>query len=56
MRQLLHRKILLSTGEYAEVKFIYENEPHQPLVKVNNDHYYDLRKHTQIKIIELATR
>ncbi len=54
MRQLLHKQVQLSNGENAEIVFIHDNEPHQPLVKVTNEEYYDLRKHHSMRIQSLA--
>ena len=49
MRQNLHEKVRLSNGEEAQILFIHDNEPHQPLVKIQ-DEYFDLRKDPSLRI------
>ncbi|MEI5908087.1 HD domain-containing phosphohydrolase [Bacillus spongiae] len=53
MRQHLRQKVELNSGEVAEVMFIHQNEPDQPLIKVGTE-YIDLRKHTKLKIVKPA--
>jgi HD-GYP domain-containing protein (c-di-GMP phosphodiesterase class II) len=55
MRQNLHQRVMLSTEEEAEIVFIHDNEPHQPLVKVK-DQFIDLRKEPSIKIVNLMEK
>ncbi|MCH1626210.1 HD-GYP domain-containing protein [Ferdinandcohnia quinoae] len=55
MRQNLYEKVVLSNGDDAEVIFIHDNEPHQPLVKVQNE-YIDLRKDSSLKIVSLMQK
>lgn len=50
MRQQLHQEVVLSDGEMAEIVFIHESEPHQPLVKVL-DGYVDLRERGDLRIV-----
>ncbi|MBP2242006.1 HD-GYP domain-containing protein (c-di-GMP phosphodiesterase class II) [Cytobacillus eiseniae] len=52
MRQNISEKVMLSNGEEAEIVFIHENEPYQPLVKMNGE-YVDLRKESDIKLVHL---
>ena len=49
MRQNLHEKVILNNGEEAQILFIHDNEPHQPLIKIQ-DEYFDLRKSPSLKI------
>lgn len=49
MRQNLHEKVKLNNGEEAQILFIHDNEPHQPLVKIQ-DEYLDLRKDSSLRI------
>ncbi len=49
MRQNLHEKVRLNNGEEAQILFIHDNEPHQPLVKIQ-DGYFDLRKDSSLRI------
>ncbi len=51
MRQYLREEVLLSNGEVAEIVFIHENEPNQPLVRVG-DEYMDLRKVSKVEIVD----
>ncbi|WP_335870882.1 HD-GYP domain-containing protein [Bacillus sp. 2205SS5-2] len=51
MRQHLRQQVELDTGEIAEIIFIHENEPHQPLIKLNEE-FIDLRKHPTMKIVK----
>lgn len=44
MRQHLGEKIKLSNGKNGKLVFIHENEPHQPLVQMEDGSYIDLRK------------
>lgn len=53
MRQNLRQKVVLNDGVEAQIIFIHENEPHQPLIKIQ-DGYFDLRKDSSIKIVSLA--
>lgn len=53
MRQNLHEKVKLNTGEEAQILFIHDNEPHQPLIKLQ-DGYYDLRKNSSLRIESLV--
>jgi len=53
MRQNLHEKVTLNNGEEAQILFIHENEPHQPLIKIQ-DEYLDLRKSPSLRIESLA--
>lgn len=55
MRQNLFQKVVLTNGAEAEIIFIHDNEPHQPLVKVDNE-YLDLRKDSSIKIVDYLQR
>jgi HD-GYP domain-containing protein (c-di-GMP phosphodiesterase class II) len=50
MRKQLFNKVKLSTEQTAEIIFIHPNEPHLPLVRIDND-YLDLRKTASIKIV-----
>ncbi|MBP2242000.1 HD-GYP domain-containing protein (c-di-GMP phosphodiesterase class II) [Cytobacillus eiseniae] len=52
MRQNLHQYVTLSNGKEAQIIFIHENEPHQPLVKFQ-EVYIDLRKESSLKIVSL---
>lgn len=54
MRQHLHDYVILSNNEKAKIIFIHEHEPHQPLVKIDENDYIDLRKESTIKILNLA--
>lgn len=49
MRQNLHEKVKLSNGDEAQILFIHDNEPHQPLIKIE-DEYLDLRKNSALRI------
>lgn len=49
MRQNLHETVRLNNGEEAQILFIHDNEPHQPLVKIQ-DEYFDLRKDSSLRI------
>lgn len=51
MRQYLREEVRLSNGEVAEIVFIHENEPHQPLVRVGEE-YLDLRKVSRVEIVD----
>lgn len=53
MRQNLLQKVKLSNGEEAQIVFIHENEPYQPLVKVGEE-YMDLRRETGVRIESLV--
>ncbi|MFO1444452.1 HD domain-containing protein [Bacillus sp. Bva_UNVM-123] len=53
MRQNLLEKVTLNNGEEAQILFIHENEPHQPLIKIH-DEYFDLRKDSSIRIKGVA--
>lgn len=53
MRQNLLQKVMLSNGEEAEIVFIHENEPYQPLVKVGEE-YMDLRRESGVRIVSLV--
>ncbi|QOR66241.1 HD-GYP domain-containing protein [Cytobacillus suaedae] len=55
MRQYIREEVLLSNGEIAEIVFIHDNEPHQPLVRVGEE-YMDLRKVSKIDIVEFGNR
>jgi putative nucleotidyltransferase with HDIG domain len=50
MRQYIREEVRLSNGEIAEIVFIHENEPHQPLVRVGEE-YMDLRKVGKVEIV-----
>lgn len=50
MRQHLFEEVTLSNGQKAEIIFIHDNEPHQPLLKLENEEYIDLRKEFSLKI------
>lgn len=49
MRQTLHEKVKLNNGDEAQILFIHDNEPHQPLIKIE-DEYLDLRKNSALRI------
>lgn len=53
MRQILHEKVKLNNGEEAQILFIHANEPHQPLIKLQ-DEFLDLRKKSSLKIESLV--
>lgn len=53
MRQNLLQKVTLSNGEEAQIVFIHENEPYQPLVKVG-EKYVDLRRESGVRIVSLV--
>lgn len=53
MRQNLYRSVKLSNGEVAKIVFIHNNEPHQPLVKLGEDNYLDLRKEASLTILHI---
>lgn len=53
MRQTLHEKVKLNNGEEAQVLFIHANEPHQPLIKLQ-DKFLDLRKKSSLRIESLV--
>lgn len=53
MRQNLLQKVILSNGEKAQIVFIHENEPYQPLVKVGEE-YVDLRRESGLRIVSLV--
>ncbi|WP_075982940.1 HD-GYP domain-containing protein [Bacillus massilinigeriensis] len=53
MRQHLHQEVMLSNGKVGEIVFIHENEPHQPLVRVE-DEYFDLRERVSLRIVGVA--
>jgi HD-GYP domain-containing protein (c-di-GMP phosphodiesterase class II) len=52
MRQNLLQKVMLSNGEEAQIVFIHENEPYQPLVKVGEE-YMDLRRESGVRMVSL---
>lgn len=54
MRKQLFKKVKLSNDETAEIIFIHPNEPHLPLVRLENN-YIDLRKSSPLKITSLST-
>lgn len=49
MRQHLHQHVRLSNNEIAEIVFIHESEPHQPLVRVG-ERYVDLREDLSLRV------
>ncbi|MBE4907043.1 HD-GYP domain-containing protein [Bacillus luteolus] len=51
MRQYIREEVKLSNGEIAEIVFIHENEPHQPLVRISEE-YMDLRKASKLEIVD----
>ncbi len=51
MRKQLFKKVKLNTEQTAEIIFIHPNEPHLPLVRIEDD-YLDLRKSASTKIID----
>ncbi|KOP72023.1 hypothetical protein AMS60_22430 [Bacillus sp. FJAT-21945] len=53
MRQNLLQKVRLSDGKEAQIVFIHENEPYQPLVKVGEE-YVDLRREAGVRIESLV--
>ncbi|KAB7665781.1 HD-GYP domain-containing protein [Bacillus sp. B1-b2] len=53
MRKQLFQKVQLNNSQTAEIIFIHQNEPHLPLIRVD-DSYIDLRKEPSLKIIALA--
>lgn len=55
MRQNLHEQVVLTNGEEAQIIFIHENEPYQPLIRVQ-DEFFDLRKDSSLKIVDLADK
>ncbi|WP_102273808.1 HD-GYP domain-containing protein [Cytobacillus massiliigabonensis] len=52
MRQNLHQKVLLNNGKEAQIIFIHDNEPYQPLVKAEEE-YIDLRRDSSLRIVSL---
>ncbi len=55
LRKHVGEQVVLSDGSIAELVFIYENEPSQPLLYVNaNDTFVDLRKYHKLKIVDFA--
>lgn len=53
MRKQLFKKVHLNNDQKAEIIFIHQNEPHLPLIRID-DSYIDLRKEPSLKIIALA--
>ncbi|WP_070119538.1 HD-GYP domain-containing protein [Bacillus marinisedimentorum] len=51
MRQYLRKSVNLTNGSRGEVIFINYNEPHQPLVLLENGSVIDLRKNNHITIL-----
>ncbi|MFE8696519.1 HD-GYP domain-containing protein [Cytobacillus sp. FJAT-53684] len=49
MQQNLFQKVVLSNGEQAQIVFIHENEPYQPLVRMRNG-FVDLRRESSLRI------
>lgn len=55
MRQNLHEMATLTDGNDAEIVFIHEHEPHQPLIRIGEE-YIDLRKASDLRLVALAKR
>ncbi|WP_096156277.1 MULTISPECIES: HD-GYP domain-containing protein [Bacillus] len=47
-------EVVLNNGRFAEIIFIHSDEPHLPIIKMD-DHFIDLRKHKEIEILDFAT-
>lgn len=55
LRKYVGRKVLLSDESKGEIAFIFDNEPSQPLIYLKEtDHFIDLRKHHQLKIVNFG--
>ncbi|WP_078551457.1 HD-GYP domain-containing protein [Bacillus alkalicellulosilyticus] len=52
MRQHLYESVTLNNGEVAEIIFIHDDEPHKPLVRMN-EKYIDLRRDSSLTIATL---
>ncbi|WP_223703030.1 HD-GYP domain-containing protein [Sutcliffiella deserti] len=46
-------EVVLNNGKNAEIIFIHADEPHLPIIKID-DHFIDLRKHKDIEILDFA--
>ncbi|AST93839.1 MULTISPECIES: HD-GYP domain-containing protein [Sutcliffiella] len=46
-------EVLLNNGKHGEIIFIHHDEPHLPVIKVD-DHFIDLRKESQLEILDFA--
>ncbi|RXI99832.1 HD domain-containing protein [Anaerobacillus alkaliphilus] len=52
LRSQLGRKVLLNDGTKCEIVYIFEQEPSQPLLSIEDENsYLDLRKHHKLKIV-----
>lgn len=49
----LREVVILNNGQLAEIIFIHADEPHLPIIKVD-DHFIDLRKHKELEILDFA--
>jgi HD-GYP domain-containing protein (c-di-GMP phosphodiesterase class II) len=49
----IREEVLLNNGKLAEIIFIHADEPHLPIIKID-DHFIDLRKHKEIEILDFA--
>lgn len=45
--------VVLNSGQLAEIIFIHADEPHLPIIKVD-EQFIDLRKHKEIEIVDFA--
>ncbi|WP_110113453.1 HD-GYP domain-containing protein [Bacillus sp. CGMCC 1.16541] len=55
IRQFIGSEIELSDGRIGEIIFIHDNEPHKPLVKIE-DAYVDLRMFPSLQMVRLIER
>ncbi|MFE7063585.1 HD-GYP domain-containing protein [Sutcliffiella sp. NPDC057660] len=46
-------EVLLNNGKLGEIIFIHTDEPHLPIIKID-DHFIDLRKHKELEILDFA--
>ncbi|TYS69558.1 HD-GYP domain-containing protein [Sutcliffiella horikoshii] len=49
----LREEVVLNNGKLAEIIFIHSDEPHLPIIKVD-DHFIDLRKNKDLEILDFA--
>ncbi|CAG9620035.1 HD-GYP domain-containing protein [Sutcliffiella rhizosphaerae] len=49
----LREEVILNNGQHAEIIFIHADEPHLPIIKVD-DHFIDLKRHKDLEILDFA--